>query len=232
MMMLRGIIVRLIPPHVQKKRAVVSSSSCCIDQVKNQCVLLVVILVLIIPTGGNDQDARISIFSPRADVIHPLEQDVIVKFEVKSQGQPCSVVALLNGKLNRVVNSCKLSFAIDADELNLGLNELEILLQASTSADDERDEPSAALTFRAEPREPWSTPDPACRGPAPASDTCDRCLHAVNGTCVLRRDASPHPIPRILHWVWVGGGGPIPARFEPYMASWRALHPDWQFVVW
>jgi hypothetical protein len=180
---------------------------------------------------GHNHNGRIVVLSPRDDVKHPIDQDLIVKFEIKSENQPCSVVALLNGKLNRVVNSCKLSFAIDADELVLGSNELELLLQARSAVDDESDEPSASLNFLVEQREPWSTPALACGGAASA-DTCDRCLHMVNGTCILLRDTSPHPIPRIFHWVWVGGGGPIPARFEPFMASWRALHPDWQFVIW
>jgi hypothetical protein len=219
-----------ILPHDTYK-ADLSSASGCVGTLNYQFVL-VFIAVLIIPTRGNDQNGNIVIFSPREDVKHPKDQDLIVKFEVKSESQPCSVVALLNGKLERVVNNCKLSFAIDADELIFGLNELELLLQAHSSVDDgERDEPSASLTFRVEPREPWSAPEPACHGAASA-DTCDRCLHAVNGTCILHRDTSSHPIPRIFHWVWVGGGGPIPARFEPYMASWRSLHPDWQFVVW
>jgi hypothetical protein len=219
--------------HINCSRKCACAAHSCatfVDKLNCQAVLLVFIVVLI-PTRGNDRDGHIFIFSPRDDVKHPIDQDLIVKFEIESQKQPCSVVALLNGKLNRVVNACKLSFAIDADELVLGSNELELLLQERSSVDDERDEPSASLVFRVEQREPWSTPEPAC-GAAASADTCDRCLHMVNGTCILLRDTSSHPIPRIFHWVWVGGGGPIPARFEPYMASWRTLHPDWQFVVW
>ena len=212
--------------HSERKACAAHRNVTCVGKSNYQAVLLVLIVVFI-PAHGNDRNGRIFIFSPRNDVTHPIDQDLIVKFEVESQNQPCSVVALLNGKLNRVVNSCKLSFAIDADELVSGSNELELLVQESGSVDDERDEPSASLVFRVEQREPWSTP--TCAVPA---DTCDRCLHMVDGICILLRDTSSHPIPRIFHWVWVGGGGPIPARFEPYMASWRALHPDWQFVVW
>jgi mannosyltransferase OCH1-like enzyme len=37
-------------------------------------------------------------------------------------------------------------------------------------------------------------------------------------------------IPRILHYVWVGG--PLPAAQQEYIATWRATNPDFEVVCW
>ena len=37
-------------------------------------------------------------------------------------------------------------------------------------------------------------------------------------------------IPRILHQVWVGP--PMPEHLAQYSASWRMLHPDWEYRLW
>ncbi|MGI5281900.1 hypothetical protein ACQEVF_01085 [Nonomuraea polychroma] len=36
-------------------------------------------------------------------------------------------------------------------------------------------------------------------------------------------------IPRIIHWIWVGG--PAPARFMAYREAWARHHPGWQIRV-
>lgn len=38
-------------------------------------------------------------------------------------------------------------------------------------------------------------------------------------------------IPKILHYVWLGGG-PLPPRFVEFRAGWQRLHPDWQIIEW
>lgn len=37
-------------------------------------------------------------------------------------------------------------------------------------------------------------------------------------------------IPPALHFVWVGG--PMPDHLREYVASWRALHPQWDHHLW
>lgn len=37
-------------------------------------------------------------------------------------------------------------------------------------------------------------------------------------------------IPRIIHQVW--GGGAIPDEVTRWMFSWRAMHADWQYILW
>lgn len=38
------------------------------------------------------------------------------------------------------------------------------------------------------------------------------------------------PIPRTLHAFW--GGPPMPDHLAGYLARWRQLHPNWDFVLW
>ena len=200
----------------------------------NYCVSLISIILFNLTQCSVDKSPKIQIFSPRSDTIQPAGQDLILKFQISGYHKPCSVVAVLNGKMNRVIPSCQSSFAIDEDELEIGPNEIELLLQADieTSTGDDAEPPSASVAFNVELRPPWYTPEQlTCAGPE-AEGRCSQCLHSVNDTCIVRRAPTSHAIPSILHWVWVGGGGPIPARFDRFMASWRALHPDWQFVVW
>ncbi len=43
--------------------------------------------------------------------------------------------------------------------------------------------------------------------------------------------AQPTPIiPKIIHQIWIGG--PLPEVFKKYMDSWRAMHPDWRYILW
>ena len=177
-----------------------------------------------------ESPTQIIVMSPRSDVKQPAGQDLVVKFHVENQIR-CSVVAILNGKSNKVIPSCKISFAIDADELLMGSNELELLLQSDNDQTDGVDFlPSTVVLFDVEQQTPWYNPTSIC---SDASEgTCDRCIHWANDVCTIWNTSTPHTIPRIFHWVWVGGGGPIPQRFDRYMSSWRTLHPDWQFVVW
>ena len=37
-------------------------------------------------------------------------------------------------------------------------------------------------------------------------------------------------IPQIIHQIWIGG--PVPPVFEPYMNSWKRMHPGWQYILW
>lgn len=37
-------------------------------------------------------------------------------------------------------------------------------------------------------------------------------------------------IPRLLHFVWVGG--PMPARLRRFVQSWATVHPDWDVRMW
>merc|ERR1712070_1358542 len=37
-------------------------------------------------------------------------------------------------------------------------------------------------------------------------------------------------IPRIIHQVWIGGE--LPHRFQRLAASWKRLHPDWEYKLW
>jgi len=38
-------------------------------------------------------------------------------------------------------------------------------------------------------------------------------------------------IPRVFHWVWLGGK-PMPDEFVEFRRTWAQHHPDWQFCVW
>ncbi|MFY9825023.1 MAG: glycosyltransferase [Thermoanaerobaculia bacterium] len=39
-------------------------------------------------------------------------------------------------------------------------------------------------------------------------------------------------IPRIVHQIWIQGEGAMPRRYRRWAESWRALHPDWEYVLW
>lgn len=38
-------------------------------------------------------------------------------------------------------------------------------------------------------------------------------------------------IPKILHFVWVGGR-PLPDRYEANVGEWKRLHPGWDCCIW
>ena len=38
-------------------------------------------------------------------------------------------------------------------------------------------------------------------------------------------------IPKIIHYVWVGGN-PLPKEFANYIANWKKVMPDYQFMEW
>lgn len=38
-------------------------------------------------------------------------------------------------------------------------------------------------------------------------------------------------IPSVIHYIWLGPR-PLPEEFEPFVASWRAHHPDWTHRLW
>lgn len=37
-------------------------------------------------------------------------------------------------------------------------------------------------------------------------------------------------IPKIIHQMWVGP--PLPETFKRWTEEWKALHPDWEFIMW
>lgn len=38
-------------------------------------------------------------------------------------------------------------------------------------------------------------------------------------------------IPRIIHQIWLGPN-PIPESYHRYMATWRDMHPEWEYHLW
>ena len=166
-------------------------------------------------------------------------QDLVVKYAVGGEGQACRVVLVVNGRVLETRDGCRASIAVAADDLVPGSNAVELLRQG----DDQEQE--ATVTFDVVEPTPWPSP-PGGAGGDDAGDAgacrkddaaCGRraCVHSVGDACVLYDDAwarAQGAVPRILHWVWVGGGGDIPDKFHPMMESWRRLHPDWQTVVW
>jgi hypothetical protein len=170
-------------------------------------------------------------------------QDLVVKYAVGDAGVealPCRVVLVVNGRVLATRDGCRASVAVSEDDLVLGSNSVELFRQG-----DDAQEEEAAVTFEVVEPAPWPSPpgqgavgdaggDKACRREDAA---CRRrvCIHRVGDSCLIYDDAwarAHGAVPRILHWVWVGGGGDIPDKFHPMMESWRRLHPDWQTVIW
>jgi hypothetical protein len=199
--------------------------------------------------AGQTQQSSIEIKfqSPVEGQELPAGQDLVVKFAVQGNlsGESCRVLLLINDRLDGVYHMCKGSVLAVSESLASGYNTIQMLFQT----DDEDDENKAigdiiepTIRFSVVDRQLWSLTEEeveaeycssnqahACKSPEQGG-----CLHQVHGQCFLRASPSDPtlPIPKIFHWVWVGGGGPIPAKFADYMESWRKNHPDWQFIVW
>lgn len=43
-------------------------------------------------------------------------------------------------------------------------------------------------------------------------------------------DSNNNIIPKIIHIMWLGGK--MPQQYEPFIKSWRRLHPEWTIVFW
>jgi len=164
--------------------------------------------------------------SPREGQRLPQGQDLVVKFSLSAREGSCRVTVLVNSKAVGSLWACSGSVLVSEHELQLGRNKVEVM-------DQEEKDPDESVEFDVVPVVPWRE-----------RSTCkpheDDCLHAVNGTCVITRDAEMGRmgrIPRIFHWVWVGyhrwgGRREVPDKFHAYMDTWKQLHPQWQFVVW
>ena len=198
------------------------------------------------------QDPRgvIHVSSPVPHQQLPCGQDLVVKYTVSADraGAACRVVLIVNGRVLTTATGCRVSVAVPEHDLKPGLNTVELVQQ---DEDLETDQPETSVLFhvgepgrevhppsRKQCVQPWpelpgsDVDAPQCQD----GDTCHAaCVHRVGGTCILYDDRwarANGAIPRIFHWVWVGGGGEIPVKFQPMMESWRRLHPEWQTVVW
>jgi hypothetical protein len=195
----------------------------------------------------NGRTVAIRLQSPVEGQKLPSGQDLVVKFFVEGHpGKSCRTLLLINDNLVGTLHTCQGSTLVDRDKLLPGNNTAQMVFQ--TEEDDAENkflEPS--VQFAVFERHPWSLQQDkkkqnygrSCT--SKDTDTCKKtpenqteCMHSVNNQCILHaRPQDPdNPIPKIFHWVWVGGGGPIPAKFSHFMQSWRNYHPDWQFVVW
>ena len=211
--------------------------------------LFVLLVSSTVGTAQEPLDGLIRVSSPLPGQQVARGQDLVVKYAIAEDGRRCSVVLVVNGRVLSTRDGCKASVAVPEHELTLGSNSVELFRQG------EEDEQEAAVTFAVVEPPPWpsgtvggdwgnaggggssgegGTAEESCRKD---DARCSRqtCIHRVADSCILYEDtwAKVHgAVPRILHWVWVGGGGPIPDKFHPMMESWRRLHPDWQTVIW
>ena len=37
-------------------------------------------------------------------------------------------------------------------------------------------------------------------------------------------------IPKTIHQIWIGG--PLPEKYKKIQATWKAMHPDWEYKLW
>ena len=201
-------------------------------------------LALLVVRSAQQQDLpSIQLLSPVADQQLARAQDLVVKYAIADDGHACRVVLVINGRVVGTHEGCKLSVLVPEYELVLGSNLVEVIRQGDDYYNYEEQE--ASVTFAVvEPKQWPSVPSGGSRGASDAREACSQhdaacsrgaCIHQVSDMCILYEDEwarEKGAIPRILHWVWVGGGGDIPAKFHPMMESWRRLHPNWQAVVW
>lgn len=50
-------------------------------------------------------------------------------------------------------------------------------------------------------------------------------------TAKVKHEATARTIPKVLHYIWIGGK-PLPAAFQANIAEWRRLMPDYRIVQW
>lgn len=39
-------------------------------------------------------------------------------------------------------------------------------------------------------------------------------------------------IPKIIHQIWLGGGGKLPEKYKQFQKTWIEMHPDWEYKLW
>jgi hypothetical protein len=198
----------------------------------------------------NGRTVSIRLQSPAEGQKLPAGQDLVVKFFVEGHsGTPCRILLLVNDNLEGTLHTCKGSALVDREKLVPGNNTAHMVFQSEEDGGDGTEstfeEPS--VRFVVYERHPWSLQQQdnnklndgtTCSSQDTSTrktpDHNQKCVHTVNNQCIIHaRPLDPdNPIPKIFHWVWVGGGGPIPAKFADFMQSWRDRHPEWQFVVW
>lgn len=54
-------------------------------------------------------------------------------------------------------------------------------------------------------------------------------VYQKNSFEVLRPSKQPL-IPKIIHQIWLGGE--LPQRFKHFCATWKEVHPDWEYKLW
>lgn len=47
---------------------------------------------------------------------------------------------------------------------------------------------------------------------------------------VMTDSSQVNKIPKILHQFW--HGGPLPDKYQELTDKWRAIHPDWEYILW
>ena len=52
-------------------------------------------------------------------------------------------------------------------------------------------------------------------------------LYEQHASALLKPEPKPI-IPKIIHQIWLGS--PVPEYLKTLMESWKALHPDWQYL--
>ena len=205
--------------------------------------LLLVSLVLMVGSAQQQDIPPIQLLSPIASQELARAQDLVVKYAIADDGHACRVVLVVNGRVLGTREGCKMSVLVPEHELVMGANMVEVIRQGDDYYNYQEQEASATFTV-IEPKQWPSLPSSRSAGAGAAGESCNQqdaachqkvCIHQAANTCILYEDAWAREngaIPRILHWVWVGGGGDIPAKFHPMMDSWRHLHPEWQTVIW
>lgn len=48
----------------------------------------------------------------------------------------------------------------------------------------------------------------------------------------LSEENSDYKIPKIIHYIWLGGNGDIPKKFLKWKKETLKLHPDWECKIW
>jgi len=243
--------IELNPPpsarwmHGQSARGAEAAKTCP-PRIVMQIYLTLALLALLAGSGmGKDSKNAhgIHVSSPVQGQRLARGQDLVLKYAVGDAGVealPCRVVLVVNGRVLATRDGCRASVAVSEDDLVLGSNSVELFRQG-----DDAQEEEASVTFEVVEPAPWpSPPGQGAGGDAGGDKACHRedaacrrrvCIHRVGDSCLIYDDAwarAHGAVPRILHWVWVGGGGDIPDKFHPMMESWRRLHPDWQTVIW
>jgi len=131
-----------IPEDDQTPSTIWSSSRDCYKRPTNKrermarglCAVLV-LLVCGVAGGIGVKKGELGISSPVREQEVRAGSDLLVKYEFDAgeSGGSCSVLLLLNGRVERTVESCSSSLALSHDLLTLGENTLEVVLQGDAT---------------------------------------------------------------------------------------------------